>query len=149
VAIARPLLPRLVEALRATAPAAVLPALHSDRLFGSDVAVRALSGGVAALLLLSADGRPAATVTLVLAAANPWLIRYATEAHIRPEVLLVRRSGGAGGCVAAAGPVRRRAGPGDRPAAADPLLAPFLWAVVVAAVVGTGGAWRGRGASSG
>ncbi|MEV4754881.1 glycosyltransferase family 39 protein [Micromonospora sp. NPDC049559] len=88
---------RLVDALRAdAAPPLYYLLLHGwMRLFGDgDLAVRGLSGlfAVAALPLFHRLARPygAGTVTLALAAANPWLVRYATEA--RPyalEVLLV------------------------------------------------------------
>jgi mannosyltransferase len=89
--------PQLFDALRAdAAPPLYYLLLHGwiEVVGTGDWAVRALSGvfAVAALPLfyLLAKRSAAGLVTLALAAANPWLVRYATEA--RPyalEVLLV------------------------------------------------------------
>ena len=96
VAISRLPLSQLFAALRGDgSPPLYYLLLHAwMQVFGTgDVAVRALSGifAVAALpLIYLLAGDRAGPVTLALAAVNPWLIRYATEARMYAlEVLLV------------------------------------------------------------
>jgi mannosyltransferase len=143
VAISRLPLPQLFTALREDAA----PPLYYLLLHGwmavvgtGDLAVRALSGlfATAALPLFYqlAKRSGAGLVTLVLAAANPWLVRYATEA--RPyalEVLLVLL-----GVLSLEGVYRR---PGPARASGLALVAGLLllthyWSLFLYAVVGVG-----------
>ncbi|MEE6261630.1 glycosyltransferase family 39 protein [Plantactinospora sonchi] len=105
-----------------------------------DTAVRALSGlfATAALPLFHLLGRRrgAGPVTLVLAAANPWLVRYATEARPYALVVLLVLLG-----VLALAAVHRRPGPVSALALAvvtGLLLLTHYWALFLYAVVGVG-----------
>ncbi|MGW4465067.1 glycosyltransferase family 39 protein [Micromonospora sp. NPDC004704] len=143
VAISELPIPQLFDALRAdAAPPLYYLLLHGwIELVGTgDWAVRALSGlfAVAALPLfyLLAKRSAAGLATLALAAANPWLVRYATEA--RPyalEVLLVLLG------VLALERVYRRPGPVRAvllAVVAGLLLLTHYWSLFLYAVVGLG-----------
>jgi uncharacterized membrane protein len=143
VAISRLPLPQLFTALREdAAPPLYYLLLHGWMgIVGSgDWAVRSLSGlfAVAALPLFYqlAKRSGAGWVTLVLAATNPWLVRYATEA--RPyalEVLLVLLG------ILSLQEVYRRPGPARAAVlalVAGLLLLTHYWSLFLCAVVGTG-----------
>ncbi|PZG89552.1 hypothetical protein C1I97_31195, partial [Streptomyces sp. NTH33] len=99
VAIARMPLHRLPEALRHDgSPPLYYVCLHLwMAAFGTgDAAVRSLSGAFSLLALplfrrwgLLLGGPRLGTVTLLLAAVNPWLIRYASEARMYALVVLL------------------------------------------------------------
>jgi len=143
VAIARLPPAELVAALRGDgAPPLYHLLLHGwTGLVGTgDTAVRALSGMFAAatLPLFHLLGRRlgAGTVTLVLAAVNPWLVRYATEARPYALVVLVVLLG----VLTLEGVLRR---PGPLRALGLALVTGLLllthhWALFLYAVVGAG-----------
>lgn len=143
VAIARLPLPELFAALRGDgAPPLYYLLLHGWMgLVGTgDWAVRSLSGlfATAALPLwyVAARRSNAGLVTLVLAAANPWLVRYATEARPYALVILLVLLG-----VLALEGVRRRPGPLRAlglAVVAGLLLLTHYWALFLYAVVGAG-----------
>jgi hypothetical protein len=143
VAIARLPLPELFAAL----PGDGAPPLYYLLLHGwmglvgtGDWAVRSLSGlfATAALPLwyVAARRSNAGLVTLVLAAGNPWLVRYATEARPYALVILLVLLG-----VLALEGVRRRPGPMRAlglAVVAGLLLLSHYWALFLYAVVGAG-----------
>ena len=143
VAIARLPLPEMFAALRGDgAPPLYYLLLHGWMgLVGTgDWAVRSLSGlfAAAALPLWYVAARPsnAGLVTLILAAGNPWLVRYATEARPYALVILLVLLG-----VLALDGVRRRPGPARALGLAvvtGLLLLTHYWALFLYAVVGAG-----------
>ncbi|MFD2767116.1 glycosyltransferase family 39 protein [Micromonospora eburnea] len=143
VAIARLPLPEMFAALRGDgAPPLYYLLLHGWMgLVGTgDWAVRSLSGlfATAALPLwyVTARRSNAGLVTLVLAAGNPWLVRYATEARPYTLVVLLVLLG-----VLALEGVRRRPGPTRAlglAVIAGLLLLTHYWALFLYAVVGVG-----------
>lgn len=145
VAISRLPPPRLFAALRGDgSPPLYYLLLHGWMgLVGTgDFAVRALSGlfATAALPLFHLLARPvgasAGRVTLVLAATNPWLVRYATEARPYALAVLLVLAG-----VLALDAVRRRPGPlraGVLALITGLLLLTHYWSLFLYAVVGAG-----------
>ncbi|GAA2219973.1 glycosyltransferase family 39 protein [Micromonospora olivasterospora] len=143
VAIARLPLPELFAALRGDgAPPLYYLLLHGwmGMVGTGDWAVRSLSGlfATAALPLwyVAARRSNAGLVTLVLAAGNPWLVRYATEARPYTLVILLVLLG-----VLALEGVRRRPGPVRAlglAIVAGLLLLTHYWALFLYAVVGVG-----------
>ncbi|MFE9169815.1 hypothetical protein ACFYNZ_09860 [Streptomyces kebangsaanensis] len=145
VAIARMPLHRLPEALRHDgSPPLYYVCLHlwTAALGTGDFAVRSLSGTFSVLALplfwrwgLLLGGPRLGAVTLLLAAANPWLIRYASEARMYALVVLLVLL-----LALALRRLRERPGPLNALMTAAPgglLLLTHYWALFLLAAIGT------------